>query len=153
MRKLTGFEIAEIARDCDTDVETVRRIEAKQHVQERADASDRLVSEAAFRARKQIQFDGVQTESTAIAAIRASKSGLSELNGENIPVLQGQGSNGQPITLFPGEVPQTCPPSHFWQQQGFEFPDFLPPQLGTSHSLPHIRMDQILDFLLADKLA
>ncbi|WP_133469283.1 YcjX family protein [Paraglaciecola marina] len=113
----------------------------------------KLLESMLRNARKKIQFKGVQTESTAIASIRASKSGSSELDGANIQVLQGQDENGNTITLFPGEVPQCCPPPNFWISQKFEFPKFSPPQLGASYSLPHIRMDQVLDFLLADKLA
>lgn len=113
----------------------------------------KLLESMLHSARKQIQFDGVLTESTAVSAIRASKSGLSQLNGESIPVLQGINEQGSAITLFPGEVPQSCPGPEFWKQQQFEFPKLSPPVLNTEHVLPHIRMDQVLDFLLADKLA
>jgi predicted YcjX-like family ATPase len=113
----------------------------------------KLLESMLHNARKQIQFDGVITESTAISAIRASKSGLGQLNGESIPVLQGRDAQGSAITLFPGEVPQSCPSPEFWEQQQFEFPKLSPPIMNAGHVLPHIRMDQVLDFLLADKLA
>ena len=112
----------------------------------------KLLESMLHSARKQIQFDGVTTESTAVSAIRASKSGVGQLNGENIPVLQGRDTQGSAITLFPGEVPQNCPGPEFWKQQQFEFPKLCPPLLNNKHALPHIRMDQVLDFLLADKL-
>jgi predicted YcjX-like family ATPase len=112
----------------------------------------KLLESMLHSARKQIQFDGVTTESTAVSAIRASKSGLSQLNGESISVLQGIDEHGSAITLFPGEVPQSCPSPEFWKQQKFEFPKLSPPLMNTPHVLPHIRMDQLLDFLLADKL-
>lgn len=112
----------------------------------------KLLESMLHSARKQIQFDGVSTESTAVSAIRASKSGLSQLKGESIPVLQGIDEHGSAITLFPGEVPQSCPSPEFWTQQKFEFPKLSPPLMNTQHALPHIRMDQLLDFLLADKL-
>lgn len=112
----------------------------------------KLLESMLHSARKQIQFDGVVTESTAIAAIRASKSGLGQLNGESIPVLQGTSKQGTAITLFPGEVPQHCPEPEFWLQQQFEFPKLSPPVMKAEHVLPHLRMDQILDFLLGDKL-
>ncbi|GAC18796.1 YcjX family GTP-binding protein [Paraglaciecola arctica] len=112
----------------------------------------KLLESMLHSARKQIQFDGVITESTAISAIRSSKSGLGQLNGESIPVLQGRNEQGSAITLFPGEVPQSCPGPEFWKQQQFEFPKLSPPILNAEHVLPHIRMDQVLDFLLADKL-
>jgi predicted YcjX-like family ATPase len=112
----------------------------------------KLLESMLHSARKQIQFDGVITESTAISAIRASKSGLGELNGESIPVLQGINVQGSAVTLFPGEVPQSCPAPEFWEQQAFEFPKLSPPIMNAEHVLPHIRMDQVLDFLLADKM-
>jgi hypothetical protein len=112
----------------------------------------KLLESMLHSARKQIQFDGVSTESTAVSAIRASKSGISQLNGESIPVLQGRNAQGAAITLFPGEVPQSCPSPEFWKQQKFEFPKLSPPLMNTNYVLPHIRMDQVLDFLLADKL-
>ncbi|MGK0306735.1 MAG: putative YcjX-like family ATPase [Gammaproteobacteria bacterium] len=112
----------------------------------------KLLESMLHSARKQIQFDGVSTESTAVSAIRASKSGLCQQNGESIPVLQGRNEQGAAITLFPGEVPQSCPGPEFWKQQKFEFPKLSPPMMNTQHVLPHIRMDQVLDFLLADKL-
>lgn len=112
----------------------------------------KLLESMLHSARKQIQFDGVSTESTAVSAIRASKSGSSQLNGESIPVLQGRNAQGAAITLFPGEVPQNCPSPEFWKQQQFEFPKLSPPLINNTHALPHIRMDQVLNFLLADKL-
>ncbi|MDU0355604.1 YcjX family protein [Paraglaciecola aquimarina] len=112
----------------------------------------KLLDNMLRHARKKIQFDGVVSESTAISAIRASKSGFSKVNGEDIPTLRGVNSNGELITLYPGEVPTACPSLDFWQQQRFEFPKFMPPELVNSYALPHIRMDQVLDFLLADKL-
>lgn len=112
----------------------------------------KLLESMLHNARKQIQFDGVTTESTAVSAVRASKSGLGQLNGESIPLLQGRDQQGSAITLFPGEVPQSCPGPEFWDKQQFEFPKLSPPLMNIEHALPHIRMDQILDFLLADKL-
>ncbi|MGJ8680798.1 YcjX family protein [Paraglaciecola sp.] len=112
----------------------------------------KLLDSMLHQARKQIQFDGVITESTTISAIRASQAGVSQLNGEEISVLKGKDTQGQEIILFPGEVPNTCPPRSFWDKQGFEFPKFSPPILGSSHNLPHIRLDQLLDFLIGDKM-
>ena len=112
----------------------------------------KLLESMLHSARKQIQFDGVTTESTAVSAIRASKSGIGQLNGESIPLLQGKNEQGSAIALFPGEVPKSCPGPEFWKQQQFEFPKLSPPIINPTHALPHIRMDQVLDFLLGDKL-
>ena len=113
----------------------------------------RLLESMLHSARQDIQFDGVETESTAIAAIRASTSGTTDYEGEQLNILHGRGENGQGLTLYPGEVPARCPEPQFWQKQGFDFPAFAPPCRDKLSALPHIRMDQILEFLLADKLA
>lgn len=112
----------------------------------------KLLESVVHEARQQIQFEGVETESTAISAIRASVAGATEHNGEQIQVLKGQEMSGEQVTLFPGEVPSECPPDNFWQQQGFSFPKFAPPSREKGAPLPHIRMDQILEFVLGDKL-
>jgi predicted YcjX-like family ATPase len=112
----------------------------------------KLLDSMLHSARKKIQFEGVISQSTAVAAIRASKSALSSQNGQSIPVLSAIDKQGQPITLYPGDVPERLPSREFWLKQGFEFPHFAPPLLQGDHALPHIRMDQLLDFLLADKL-
>ncbi|WP_340677276.1 YcjX family protein [Paraglaciecola sp.] len=103
-------------------------------------------------ARKQLLFDGVVTESTLIAALKASKHGTTQVNGESVAVVQGLTEDGRSLTLFPGEVPIQCPQPSFWQKQKFEFPHFAAPQLKAGDALPHIRMDQVIDFMLADKL-
>lgn len=112
----------------------------------------RLLDSMLRDARNQLQFDGVLTESTLIAAIKASKQGHSEHNGETISVVQGTTSDGKKIVLFPGEVPTQCPQPQFWQKQQFSFPQFAAPPLQAGEALPHIRMDQVIDFMLADKL-
>jgi predicted YcjX-like family ATPase len=113
----------------------------------------KLLESMLHSARQDIQFEGVITESTAIAAIRASTSGTSLYQGEQLNVLHGRNEAGEGVTLFPGEVPSTCPDPKFWQNQGFDFPHFAAPSREPLCALPHIRMDQILEFLLADKLA
>ncbi|MGS2720473.1 YcjX family protein [Paraglaciecola aestuariivivens] len=112
----------------------------------------KLLESMLHESRKQLQFEGVGTESTAISAIRASQSSLATLEGKSIPVLEGRNHLGESIRLFPGEVPKNCPKPAFWQEQQFAFPKFSPPLLSSPAVLPHIRMDQVLDFLLEDKL-
>ena len=112
----------------------------------------KLLESLVHEARQQIQFEGVETESTAISAIRASTAGAAEHNGEQIQVLKGHEMSGDKVTLFPGEVPGECPPNSFWQKQGFSFPNFAPPKRDRGEALPHIRLDQILEFVLGDKL-
>jgi predicted YcjX-like family ATPase len=112
----------------------------------------KLLDSMLHNARKQMQFDGVSTESTAIAAIRASQAGRAEHEGQDIQILQGTGADGKTIRLFPGDVPAKCPDSQFWDKQGFDFPRFSPPSRDENQALPHIRMDRVLEFILGDKI-
>ena len=76
-----------------------------------------------------------------------------EVNGEKIPALRGHRlSDGQPLTVYPGEVPARLPGQTFWEQQGFQFENFRPQVMDVDKPLPHIRLDAALEFLIGDKL-
>ncbi|TYK66428.1 YcjX family protein [Colwellia echini] len=83
---------------------------------------------------------------------------VSKADGQTDKLEQGDKQNstnvfGRKITVFPGAVPSQLPSDSFWQNNGFNFIEFLPLQgLNKHHGLPHIRMDQVLQFLLADKM-
>ncbi|WP_188696882.1 YcjX family protein [Bowmanella pacifica] len=113
----------------------------------------RLLESMVHNARQDMQYRGVRIQTTALAAIRASNVGQTQYQGQRLSVLSGHDLNGQPITLYPGDVPARRPAPTFWQSQGFEFPNFAPPLRDPLTALPHIRMDQMLEFLLGDKLA
>jgi predicted YcjX-like family ATPase len=113
----------------------------------------KLLESIVHQARQHIQFEGVATESTAIASIKASESGMSQFEGKELQVIKGINVEGNEVTLYPGDVPAECPVASFWQHQGFAFPNFAPPTTATNRALPHIRMDQVLQFILADKLS
>ncbi len=102
--------------------------------------------------RRQVQFEGVETESTAIASIRTSQFGEVIQGQDKIPVLKGTSLEGTPQVIFPGDVPPVCPSVSFWEKQGFEFPKLRPMSSSKLSSCPHIRLDQALEFLLGDKL-
>ncbi|MBO1273209.1 YcjX family protein [Shewanella sp. 4t3-1-2LB] len=97
---------------------------------------------------------GCAVETMAVSAIRATKPGMvrdSEY-GEQEVVVGNRLSDRQPVTLYPGQVPRQLPDAVFWQQQGFRFCDFAPPQLQPGQTFEHIRLDYLLNFLLGDKL-
>lgn len=119
---------------------------------EQQDNLVKLLESMVHEARQQIQFEGVDTESTAVAAVRASVVGKTSHQGKPLTCLTGKGLDGEQATLYPGDVPPTCPPEAFWAHQGFAFPNFSPPDIQPDGAVPHIRMDQILEFVLGDKL-
>ncbi|WP_246840627.1 YcjX family protein [Lacimicrobium sp. SS2-24] len=112
----------------------------------------RLLESMVHSARQDIAYQGCTIQTTAFAAIRASQVGKADYQGTQISVLKGRDLEGNALTLYPGDVPSSCPQESFWQHQHFEFPAFSPPQRSALTALPHIRMDQLLEFLLGDKL-
>lgn len=130
---------------------------------------DRLLSEAENRAK----FSGAQTNTMALAAVRATREAHLDVDGETVPAilgtpLAGETAHGevydgtQEIALFPGDLPND--PDAIYEDRTTKEEDplrylrFKPPKLektaeGLTLSLPHIRMDRALQFLLGDKLA
>ena len=133
----------------------------------------RLVQRATERAR----FAGAEVDVLALAAVRATREGQVIRGGERLPSIigtpmEGETVNGEPfdgrteIALFPGDLPQS-PDAIFAAPAGelprasdpaVRFVRFRPPPLergaaGVTLSLPHIRLDRVLQFLLGDRLA
>jgi predicted YcjX-like family ATPase len=121
-----------------------------------------LLNQLVHQNKYHLNYEAVQLKTLAISSVKATNSGISKHNGEDIPVIQGQrllDSNhkndvfGQLITVFPGAVPSQLPKECYWQSKPFNFINFAPLNGLTKHqSLPHVRMDQVLQFLLADKM-
>ena len=127
----------------------------------------RLVDEAAERA----TFAGADVDVVALAAVRATREAIVEHGGEKLPAilgvpLPGETLDGEPLdpehefALFPGDLPADpaavfaeAPPT----PHDLAFVRFRPPRLektaeGLTLSLPHIRLDRVLQFLLGDRL-
>ncbi|WP_424409004.1 YcjX family protein [Pasteurella sp. PK-2025] len=101
---------------------------------------------------RHVEYEGISTEYTAIAAIRATQQVLVNQDGQSFKALQGVRSRDmQQVTLYPGTVPSKLPHADFWQTQGFEFDQFEPQRLNAGENIPHLRMDAVLQFLLGDK--
>ena len=131
---------------------------------------EKLVDNAVGRAR----FAGAEVEVIAMAAIRATKEAILREGKEELPVITGIPMEGERIgkerfdgktetAIFPGDLPRN-PQTLFPSSNGkaatpeLQFVRFRPPGLerdesGIALSLPHIRLDRALQFLLADKLA
>lgn len=98
-------------------------------------------------------FEGIGMDCLGLASVQATQSGLIDVNGEKIPALRGNRlSDGEPLTVYPGEVPARLPGQAFWQNQGFQFEAFRPQTMSVDRPLPHIRLDAALEFLIGDKL-
>lgn len=132
----------------------------------------RLTDRAVARA----NFSGATVEAVAMAAIRATREGTVKQGRETLPVIIGTPMKGETIdqetfdgrsetAVFPGDLPDK--PAQLFkpaEQNGgkpgneIRFVRFRPPRLertaeGVTLSLPHIRLDRALQFLLGDRLA
>lgn len=135
------------------------------------------------RAEEKARFKGAEVDVLAMAAVRATREATVKHRGEELPAilgtpLPGERLNGDTydgkseIAMFPGDLP-TDPESLFTEgdsvsedlrpsfqaaQADLQFLRFRPPALDTTAegltlSLPHIRLDRALEFLIGDRLA
>ena len=132
----------------------------------------RIVERAAERAK----FAGADVEVLALASVRATREGTVTRASERLPSIVGTPLPGETvdgrvfdgkteIAIFPGDLPDD--PNVFFEavgdsvavgQANLRFIRFRPPQLertaeGLTLSLPHIRLDRALEFLIGDRLA
>ena len=127
----------------------------------------RLVSGAVRR----IDMSGAGIETLALASVRATREATVERDGHMLPVIVGTPMAGETIdghrfdgnaktAIFPGDLP--ADPENLFEAQAELSPEvsivrFRPPAIegGRKHgaSLPHIRLDRALQFLIGDRLA
>ena len=130
-----------------------------------------IVRRLADRAIKRADFSGSEVEVLALAAVRATREGTVKQGRETLPVIIGTPLKGETIgdetfdgktetAVFPGDLPAT-PEAALKaapEELALRFVRFRPPKLersteGVKLSLPHIRLDRALQFLLGDRLA
>ncbi|TLU64848.1 YcjX family protein [Thalassotalea litorea] len=113
-----------------------------------------LLEQVIIKAKKLLTFDGIKMKTLSIASIQCTEQGKSEYQGKKLSVLKGKRlDNNQIITLFPGSVPAKLPQPSFFSQNKFDYIQFKPMNAIDEHqALDHIRLDQVLQFLLGDKL-
>ncbi|MHA1190173.1 MAG: YcjX family protein [Alphaproteobacteria bacterium] len=137
----------------------------------------RLLERLTRSAAEKAQFAGAQVQVMPLAAVRATREAEVRRDGKTLPALVGaplagetvgaQTYNGEiEIALFPGDLPDD-PDSIFEQEPKPDAADidapalrylrFRPPDLeqtaeGLKLSLPHIRLDQAVQYLIGDRL-
>ncbi len=113
-----------------------------------------LLNQLVFKTKQQLNFDDLTMRTLALAAVKATDAGKVQYQGKTMPVIRGTRLvDRKLITLFPGIVPTKIPDQHFWQKHPFQFIDFAPKEkTDPCQPLPHLRLDQVLEFLLGDKM-
>ncbi len=97
-------------------------------------------------------YENIEMSCMSIASIQATTTGFISSGDKTIPALQGTTLGGEPITMFPGEVPKKLPNAAYWQNNGFDFTSFRPMPSPNDEPVKHIRLDKALDYLIGDKL-
>ncbi|WP_202329136.1 YcjX family protein [Mesorhizobium sp. L-8-3] len=137
-----------------------------------------IVRRLADRAVARADLTGAEVDVLAIAAVRATREGTVRQGRETLPVIIGTPLAGETINgeafdgttetaIFPGDLPDkpgsvfASPASGGSHDSGhptIRFVRFRPPKLertaeGVTLSLPHIRLDRALQFLIGDRLS
>jgi hypothetical protein len=127
----------------------------------------RLVARAAGTAK----FAGARVEVLALGSVRATREASVTSMGETLPSIIGTPLPGETVdgrafdgrtevAVFPGDLPSEA--EAVFKPDGapteVRFVRFRPPKLertaeGLTLSLPHIRLDRALEFLLGDRLS
>ncbi|PYB75245.1 YcjX family protein [Rhizobium wuzhouense] len=139
------------------------------------DRLETLTRRLVNRAIRSIDMNGAGIEVMALASVRATREANVKQDGHDLPVIVGTPMAGERIgaetfdgnrktAVFPGDLPED-PEAYFRSvDQGdasAALPDlsivrFRPPHLdekgGITLSVPHIRLDRALQFLLGDRL-
>nr|CRH04475.1 conserved protein of unknown function [Candidatus Magnetococcus massalia] len=115
----------------------------------------RLIGKMVARPSNEASFLGVETKTVALSSLVCTRTVQRQHEGRMLAFVQGKLKN-QPrdVLLYPGEVPTTIPTADDWPAERFQFMAFEPPRLGGIQGgvLPHMRLDQTLQFLIGDKL-
>ncbi|TSE06260.1 YcjX family protein [Mesorhizobium intechi] len=137
-----------------------------------------IVRRLADRAVARANFTGADVDVVAMAAVRATREGTVKQGRETLPVIIGtpiadEKINGETFdgktetAIFPGDLPEKIDvvfdvsgSDHAQDstEPAIRFVRFRPPKLertaeGVTLSLPHIRLDRALQFLIGDHLA
>ena len=113
-----------------------------------------LLDSLVYQTKHELNYDAIAMKTLAISSVKATQSGKSVYQGKEVPVIQGRNIEKEKVvTVFPGSVPDKLPEADFWQQNNFNFYAFSPQKAVSVHEcLPHVRMDQVMQFLLGDKM-
>lgn len=138
------------------------------------DKLESLLGRLVEKAVKKAHFSGADVKVIGIAAVRATKEAVVQDGKDELPVIVGTPLDGENIdgeifdgntetAIFPGDLPKDLSKlfdrnKRESNEEELRFVRFRPPELektaeGFTLSLPHIRMDNALQFLLEDSLA
>ena len=111
--------------------------------------------------KESIDKTGAKTKVMSIAALKVTEECILKEDGVKYPGVRGRISdqkNGPEVFSYPGKLPDIDSLIEEAREGGkewrnpLEFPRFLPNPLNKGQPLPHIRLDEALEFLIGDLL-
>lgn len=145
---------------------------ADQLHHESHDRLQAIVRKLVDRAMERADYSGADVEVLAMAAVRATREATVMQGKDSLPVIVGTPMAGERIdgevfdgieetAIFPGDLPKN--PNVIFDRNHPQLPHirfvkFRPPLIeqdaaGLTLTLPHIRLDRALQFLIGDRLA
>lgn len=123
-------------------------VASTQHANLKALLQD-LVEDSARR----VKLDGISVETLAMAALRSTDTVKTEYQGQKLSCVRGLplGAESEKI-VYPGEIPPMLPTAADWDDNAFSFYRFAPRRLQRRGGNGHIRLDQVLEALIGDRL-
>ena len=139
------------------------------------DRLEEILRRVARPAISRAEAAGARIDVVALASVRATREATISRNGASLPCILGVPQSGERVgdelfdgeteaAVFPGDLPADpdavdgdgAPLAGFGT--GLRFVRFRPPRLaptgdGLRATLPHIRLDRALEFLIGDRLA
>ena len=114
----------------------------------------RLLEEMVAREANRIRFRGVQTGAVALSSVRCTEDVLGEVQGQTLSMVRGlPAGRDEETALFPGEIPAHFPTDQDWHDGRFKFLDFMPTRIsGSARGLPHVGMDEAMEYLIGKRL-
>lgn len=112
------------------------------------------------RAERKAQYSGAKVAAKAVAGLRSTVEEERKYNGEMIPAVRGRHDDGKEVSFYFGDLPSdpegfliAARASKDFGEFEFHQEDFAPPLLQRrgQGGLPHIRLDQVAEFLIGDK--
>ena len=116
---------------------------------------ERLLNRMVVRPVNEAIFQGVEVKTLAISSVVCTQTVVRDHHGRRLSFVKGiPKGRSEEVMLFPGEIPESIPTTSDWEENRFNFLDFQPPTIagGRVGQIPHLRMDQAIEFLLGDKL-
>ena len=135
------------------------------------DRLEAILGHLVARAAERAKYSGAKFDVLALASVRATREASVTSGGETLPSIIGTPLPGETVdgrsfdgnsevAIFPGDLPKQSDAAFktTTTPTDVKFVRFRPPKLertaeGLTLSLPHIRLDRALEFLLGDKLA